>query len=195
MNNRIDKRFLLNILAGWDRFIKRKVRIVACGGTALTLLNVKASTKDIDLLIPAPNEYKYLVKIIIDLGYERKTGTGWQKDRGFIFDLFVGKTVFTTELLESPLQAGNCIPYTDFSSIQLSILNYYDLIITKLFRSAPVDVDDCLALIREKSNEINIEKLKLRFYETSSYDISDEKNRKNFKSFYEALMTERNQNG
>jgi hypothetical protein len=195
MNNRVDKTTLLNILARWDRFIKRKVHIIACGGTALTLLNVKASTKDIDLLIPDPNEYKYLLATLVDLGYKQETGTGWRKDQGFVFDLFVSKTIFTTELLESPLQAGNRIPYKDFSSIRLSILNYYDLIITKLFRSAPVDVDDCLTLIREKSSEINIEKLKLRFYETSSYDISDEKNRKNFKSFYEALMAERNQNG
>jgi hypothetical protein len=95
----------------------------------------------------------------------------------------VGKTVFTTKLLESPLQAGNCMLYKNFTSIQLSILNYYDLIITKLFRSAPADVDDCLALIREKSKEINIEKLKLRFYETSSYDISDVKNERTLNPF------------
>jgi len=158
-------------------------------------LPITRSTKDIDLLIPDPNEYKYLIKTLIELGYERETGTGWRKDRGFVFDLFVGKTVFTSELLESPLQAGNCMLYKNFTSIQLSILNYYDLIITKLFRSAPADVDDCLALIREKSKEINIEKLKLRFYETSSYDISDVKNQKNFKFFYETLMTKRNQDG
>jgi hypothetical protein len=80
MNNIVDSATLLNILAVWDRFIKHKVRIIACGGTALTLLNVKASTKDIDLLIPDPNEYKYLIKSLIGLGYERETGAGWRKD-------------------------------------------------------------------------------------------------------------------
>ena len=195
MKNRVDKTTLLNNMSQWDRFLKRKVSIIACGGTALTLINVKTSTKDVDLLIPEPTEYKYLLRTLIDLGYKRKTGTGWQKDRGFIFDLFVGKTVFTTELLESPLKAGNYIPYKDFSSIQLSILNYYDLIITKLFRYSPVDTDDCLTLIKEKSREIDINKLKSRFYETSSYDISDEKNRSNFEFFLKAVMSERSQNG
>jgi hypothetical protein len=191
MDARVDKTTLLNNLSAWDRFLKRKVRIIACGGTAMTLINIKASTKDIDFLIPEPKEYKYLVNTIIDLGYERKTGTGWQKDRGYIFDLYVGKTIFTTELLESPLKAGNYIPFKNFSSIHLGVLNYYDLIITKLFRYSQVDIDDCLSLIREKAGEIDIEKLKSRFYETSSYDISDEKNRKNFDYFYKIVTKEK----
>lgn len=191
MDIQVDKTTLLKNLSAWDRFLKRKVRMIACGGTAMTLINIKASTKDIDLLIPEPKEYKYLVNTIIDLGYERKTGTGWQKDRGYIFDLYVGKTIFTTELLESPLKAGNYIPFKNFSSIHLGVLNYYDLIITKLFRYSPIDIDDCLSLIREKAGEIDIGKLKSRFYETSSYDISGEKNRKNFDYFYKKVTKEK----
>jgi hypothetical protein len=182
-------------MSGWDRFLKRKVRIIACGGTALTLLNVKASTKDIDFLIPDSKEYKYLVKTITDLGYERKTGTGWQKERGYIFDLFVGKTIFTTELLDSPLNEGNYISFKNFTYIHLSVLNYYDLIISKLFRFSPVDIKDCFSLIKQKADEIDIKKLKSRFLETSSYDISDEKNRKNFEHFLNMLTRERKQNG
>lgn len=191
MDIQVDKTTLLKNLSAWDRFLKRKVHMIACGGTAMTLINIKASTKDIDLLIPEPKEYKYLVNTIIDLGYERKTGTGWQKDRGYIFDLYVGKTIFTTELLESPLKAGNYIPFKNFSSIHLGVLNYYDLIITKLFRYSPIDIDDCLSLIREKAGEIDIGKLKSRFYETSSYDIFGEKNRKNFDYFYKKVTKEK----
>ena len=188
---RIDKTTLLNTLSIWNRYLKRKVRIIACGGTALTLLNLKDSTKDIDFLIPEAQEYKYLVKTIMDLGYERKTGTGWQKRQGFIFDLYLGKTIFTTELLESPLNLGNYIHYKEYSSIHLGILNYYDLIISKLFRYTHVDRIDCMNLVRDKLEEIDFEKLKSRFYETSSYDISDEKNRKNFKYFLELLREEK----
>jgi len=47
-----------------------------------------------------------------------------------------------------------------------------------------------LALFREKSRDINIEKLKKRFFETSSYDISDEKNKRNFKHFLSLLKEE-----
>ncbi len=191
MRHRIDKTTLLNTLSIWNRYLKRKVRIIACGGTALTLLNLKESTKDVDFLIPETQEYEYLVKTMIDLGYVRTTGTGWQKKQGFIFDLFVGKTIFTTELLESPLEMGNHIPVKEFSSIYLGILNYYDLIITKLFRYTPIDINDCRTLLKEKIKEINIKKLKTRFYETSSYDVSDERNRKNFKYFLEFLKEEK----
>lgn len=191
MNTRIDKTTLLNTLSLWNRYLKRKVRIIACGGTALTLLNLKESTKDVDFLIPEQSEYRYLIKNMMDLGYKQTTGTGWQKNKGFIFDLFVGKTIFTTELLESPLEPGNHIPYKEFSSVYLGILNYYDLIISKLFRFTPVDTDDCVTLFKEKNKEINLDKLKSRFHETSAYDISDEKNRNNFKYFLELLKKEK----
>jgi hypothetical protein len=190
MNFQIDKTTLLNTLSLWNKYLKRKVRIIACGGTALTLLNLKDSTKDVDFLIPEQGEYRYLIKNMMDLGYKQTTGTGWQKNQGFIFDLFVGKTIFTTELLESPLELGNHFPYKEFSSIYLGILNYYDLIISKLFRFTPVDTDDCVTLFKEKNKEINLDKLKSRFYETSAYDISDEKNRNNFKHFLELLKKE-----
>ena len=180
MNAQVDKTTLLNTLSLWNRYLKRTVRIIACGGTALTLLNLKESTKDVDFLIPEQSEYRYLIKNMMDLGYKQTTETGWQKNQGFILDLFVGKTIFTTELLESPLEPGNHIPYKEFSSIYLGILNYYDLIISKLFRFTPVDTDDCVTLFKEKNKEINLDKLKSRFFETSAYDISDEKNRNNF---------------
>lgn len=187
MDVRIDRTELLDTLSQWDRYLKRKVHCIACGGTALTLLNVKESTKDIDLIIPKSEDYKYLISILIDLGYRQVTGSGWQREKGFIFDLFVGKKIFTTELLESPLESGNHILFKEYSSLYLGILNYYDLIISKLFRYTSVDVGDCLSLLNERKNEIDIEKLKERFIETSSYDIADEKNLKNFEYFMKIL--------
>lgn len=187
MENRIDKDNLLNTLSIWDSYLKRKVHLIACGGTALTLMNLKSSTKDIDLIVPKSNEYRYLVKTLEELGYERITGTGWARDDGFRFDLYVCKNIFTTELLESPLDEGNNFLFKEFSHIYLGVLNYYDLIISKLFRYTPVDTDDCLCLIMEKSKEIKIDKLKKRFYETSSYDISDDKNKRNFSHFLKLL--------
>ena len=49
---RINKQGLLDTMSAWNGFLKRKVHLIACGGTALTFLNVKASTKDIDLRVP-----------------------------------------------------------------------------------------------------------------------------------------------
>jgi len=191
MQYRIDKDSLLRTLSLWDSYMKRKVHLIACGGTALTLMNLKESTKDIDLIIPEEGEYRYLVKILKDLGYKNITGTGWVKDKSFMFDLYVGKTIFTTELLESPLEEGNHVLFKEFSFIYLGILNYYDLIISKIFRFTSTDLDDCLALYKAKHKEINMEKLKERYFETSLYDISDKKNKQNFKYFLNILMKEK----
>ena len=69
MNYRIDKQGLYDRLGGWNGFLKRKVNLIACGGTALTLLGIKPSTKDIDLLVPDITEHRYLIKTLEQLGY------------------------------------------------------------------------------------------------------------------------------
>jgi len=187
MQYRIEKNRLFDILSIWDGFLKRKVHLVACGGTALTLLELKESTKDIDFLVPEKAEYSYLIATLENLGYEQKTGYGWSKDDGFIFELFPGNAIFTTILVESPLKENNNIMVKEFNYIYVGILNYYDLLISKLFRSTAVDRDDCLMLVKAKHKEINFNKLRDRFYETPSYDISDEKNRRNFEDFLKLL--------
>ena len=190
MEYRIDKESLLDRISVWDGFVNKKVHLIACGGTALTLLDVKTSTKDIDLIIPDEIEHKYLVGILKQLGYKSASGWGWERGDGFIFDLFKGKAVHTTELLESPLEEGNHILVKEFSHIYLGILNYYDIIISKMFRGTSVDIDDCLSLIRSKKDEINLKHLSDRFHETAAYDVSEEKVNKNLEHFLKTLKKE-----
>lgn len=78
MEYRIDKQGLMNRISAWDGFLKRKVHLIACGGTAMTLLGIKTSTKDIDLLVPNEDEHKYLIDILQQLGYKSASGWGWQ---------------------------------------------------------------------------------------------------------------------
>lgn len=190
MNYRINKAELLTTLSVWNGYLRKKVHLVACGGTAMTLIDVKESTKDVDFLVPDEIEYGYLLHILQDLGYKNITGAGWALDKGFIFDLYPGKKVFMTELLESPLGKNNSMLIEEFSYIKLLVLNYYDLIISKVFRYATADIDDCLALFRAKRNEIDVKKLKDRFLETASYDTAEEKNKRNFGHFLNLLKKE-----
>jgi len=62
MDYRLNKKTLLDILRYWNSYLKRKVHLIACGGTALTLLGIKPSTKDVDFMVPIEREYKYLIK-------------------------------------------------------------------------------------------------------------------------------------
>ncbi|OGL92096.1 MAG: hypothetical protein A2879_05120 [Omnitrophica WOR_2 bacterium RIFCSPHIGHO2_01_FULL_49_10] len=190
MEYRIDRERLLEIIGEWDSYLRRKVRLIACGGTAMTLLGVKVSTKDIDLIVPEIAEYEYLIDNLKQLGYKPVTGNGWSRDETFIFDIFRGKKVHTTELLESPLDEGNNYLVKEFAHIYLGALNYYDLIISKLFRGDGVDFEDCLALMKVKGGEINIGHLEKRFHETASYEISEEKVNENLERFIDMLKKE-----
>lgn len=190
MEYRIEKEGLLDRISVWDSFLKRRVHLIACAGTALTLLGIKPSTKDIDLIVPDLGEYEYLINILKQLGFKPASGCGWERGDGFIFDLFRGKRVHTTELLESPLEKGNHILVKEFSYIYFGVLNYYDIIISKLFRGISVDIDDCLTLIRNKKSEIDIKYLKERFRKTASFDVSEAKVNKNLGHFLRILQKE-----
>jgi hypothetical protein len=190
MEYKIGKQGLLDRIGAWDAFLKREVHLIACGGTALTLLGAKPSTKDIDLIVPNLDEYEYLIGILKQLGYKSASGWGWERGDGFIFDLFRGKSIHTTELLESPLVEGNNILFKEFSKVYLGILNYYDIVISKLFRATGVDIDDCLLLLRDKKKDIDFKRLEKRFKETASFDVSEDRVNKNFEHFLMLLKKE-----
>jgi hypothetical protein len=158
----------------WNGFFRRKIHLIACGGTALTLLDIKPSTKDVDFLVPIEPEYRYLIKALKDLAYQQTTGSGWQKKGDvYIFDIFMGKRIHTTELLESPLEEGNHALLKEFSHLYIGILNEYDLIASKLFRGLDVDFEDCLMLVKARKDKIDIKRVEQHVKELARYDISE----------------------
>lgn len=177
---RLTKQGLWDILELWDEYLPSAVRVVACGGTALTLQDLKESTKDVDFLVPDQDECKILIRTIKSLDYRQTTPSGWKKDDSvFIFDLFPGKKVFTTELLDSPLDPGKSIPIRKFKKLEVSALNDIDLIISKMFRGTDVDVEDSLTLMNARGTAFDLKALKERYEETAQYDLLPEKMMKN----------------
>lgn len=191
MEYRLGKQELFDILMHWNGFLKRKVHLVACGGTALTLLDIKESTKDVDFMVPNESEHRYLTSTLKDLGYQKITGSGWAKAGDvFIFDLFCGKYIHTTELLQSPLKEGNNHLLKEYSRIHLGVLNEYDLIASKLFRGTSVDFDDCLLLAKVRKNEIDFDRLNEHSKELAGYDVSEDKIVQNIDMFFDILNEE-----
>jgi len=191
MEYRLDKKILLDELGQWNSFLKRKVHLIACGGTALTLLDIKPSTKDIDFMVPVESEYRYLIKTLKDLGYRQSTGSGWQKEGDvFIYDIFPGNRIHTTELLESPLARGRHILLKEFSSLYIGILNEYDLIASKLFRGTDVDFEDCLMLVKARREKIDMKRLEQHVKELASYDISETRIAENLVKFLSLVREE-----
>lgn len=192
MEYRLNKQALLDVFGQWNGFFRRKIHLIACGGTALTLMDIKPSTKDADFMVPVEPEYIYLIKILKDLGYRQITGSGWQK-RGdlFIFEFFMGKRIHTTELLESPLEADNHTPFKEFSHLYIGILNPYDLIASKLFRGTSVDFEDCLMLVKTRKGSIDIKRVEQHFMELASYDIAEKRIMAHIEHFLNLLRKER----
>ena len=192
MEYRLDKYTLLEILEQWQHFLRKKVHLIACGGTAMTLWDVKPSTKDVDFMVPNVAEHKYLIKVLKDLDYEPVTAYGWlRKGDVFRFDLFPGKRIHTTELLESPLEPGRHRLLKEYSRLYIGILNEYDLIASKLMRGTGADFEDCLMLFRARHEHIDTELLVSHFRELASYDIVEDRITGNIDRFIELLREEK----
>ena len=169
----LNKDELLFELRQWNKFLKRKVHLIACGGTALTLMDIKESTKDVDFMVPVENEFVYLAKTLKELGYKQVTAFGWQRENDvFRYDLFRGNAIHTTELFESPIVEGRHELLKEFSRLYVGILNDYDLIASKLFRGLTVDIEDCMMLVKAHKENLDIKHLEVHSKKLASYDVS-----------------------
>ncbi|MDY6790832.1 MAG: DUF6036 family nucleotidyltransferase [Thermodesulfobacteriota bacterium] len=188
MRYRLNKSRLLEILREWNRFLKRKVHLIACGGTAITLMGVKPSTKDVDFMVPKDREHAYLTKQLKSMGYKLVTGSGWKRiGEDFQFDLFRGNRIHTTELMNSPLEEGGHSFLFEFSYLYIGILNDYDLIVSKLMRGSTVDFEDCLNLTEAHQTTIDMSRLIRHFYDMISYDVSQDRLKPNIDHFLRLL--------
>ena len=194
MSYRYGADVLFTTLEAWDRNLpgRKRIHLVACGGTALTLLGYKESTKDVDFLVPNEDEYRHLVKFLDQVGYKQVTGIGWKReDENILFDLFCGKTVYVTELLSSPLENKGNKKIKEWSKIYLGVLNPIDLIISKMFRGMDLDIDDCMVLLKNES--VDLKKLEQRYKETAQYDVGEDKIMRNYAMLIDRIQkNERN---
>ena len=181
MEYRVSPRDLLDTLEAWDAALsgRGKIRLIACGGTALTLLGHKESTKDVDFLVPDEGEYKRLIGFLKQAGYGEVTAYGWKRSgENMVFDLYPGRKVYSTELLSSPLARGGHKKIRDWRKIYLGVLNPADLIISKMFRGTEVDIGDSLVLLEKE--KVDLKKLEKRYRETAGFDVSEERVLNNF---------------
>jgi len=184
MEYRLTVTQLKRVLASWDALFpgRGKLHLIACGGTALSLLGYKESTKDVDFLVPIEKEYERLVRFLARAGYEPVTSHGWQRpDEVFQYDIYRRKKIFQTELLESPLNENGHKWIWEGKKIYLGALNSVDLIISKLFRGEGQDIKDCLALLEHEP--VNLQVLEQRYRETAKYEIAQERVIKNLERF------------
>ena len=116
-----------------DKELNKKIRLVAVGGTAMTLLDLKPSTIDVDFTIPREDKKEF----------ERALQT---VPHGFKVDAWPDGMVFSQQLPADYLK--DSIPIkTALRNIALSALHPVDIIVTKIGRLDKRDEQDIKACI------------------------------------------------
>lgn len=166
----INVKKLLELLQSISKYVDLKIKIYALGGTALTLLNIKKSTLDIDINIDTNKEYEYISKLFEQIGFEKVGSIRWITQEGLAFDVFHGSNIFGTNLLPDCLNLSKFI--NSFGYIELYTLSLQDIIISKLARGDSRDFDDIKAIF--KKEKINLQELVNRYKKTMEVSIVPE---------------------
>lgn len=161
----INTKRLYELLESIEKFIERKVKLYALGGTALTILKIKPSTIDIDVNIHSKAEYEYICKVFEQIGFEEKSSIRWITQEGLAFDLFHGSNILGTDLLDDALKKSKFIK--SFGNIELFTLSLEDIIISKLARGDNRDFEDIKRIIKK----VNLKELIKRYKETMENSV------------------------
>jgi hypothetical protein len=129
-----DKKSLLNFLEAINQSLTKKITLVAAGGTAMTLLNLKPSTVDIDFTMPSNDlpEFEHALK---------NNPTGYKVDR------WTDGYVFCQALPNDYIEKS--IKIKEFKHISLRALHPVDIVVTKIGRLNERDIQDIEKIIKE----------------------------------------------
>ncbi len=129
----LDKSSLLDFLRILDGEVEGKITMVAVGGTAMTLLDLKPSTVDIDFTVPSRD------KAAFDRALARVP-------HGFKIDAWTDGTVFSQTLPDDYLERS--IEILALRHIVLRALHPVDIVVTKIGRLDERDIQDIEVCIR-----------------------------------------------
>jgi len=128
----LDRGELIRFLEEVEKALRRDITLVAAGGTALTLLGVKPSTRDIDFTMPGEDYYEFQNALN-------------ETPHGFDVDCWSDGAVFSQMLPDDYLQRS--LDIRKLKRIRLKALNPVDLVATKIGRLDQKDKQDIQACI------------------------------------------------
>jgi hypothetical protein len=131
----LDNAKLFDFLGEIDKELKRKIIIVAVGGTAMTLFKTKPSTIDVDFTIPSRyyDDFEDAKNIV---------------QPGFRVDLYHDGAVFVNMLPADYLKRSKLVK-TKLKKIKLRALHPVDIVVTKIGRLDERDGQDIEACIKK----------------------------------------------
>ena len=159
---------LIAFIKKLDSFLDKPITVIALGGTALTLLEIKSSTRDIDF-ITTSKEYQTLSNLFHELGFKEIVERRWLTNEGIIIDVCLDDYVVNVKLIEPSKEKSSIL--REFEHVSLRILNFYDICITKIDRGDARDFED-IKHILEKT-DINLSVLIRKFILTMDHSESE----------------------
>lgn len=147
------KEDILAFIQKLDSFIDTPITIIALGGTALTLLDIKSSTRDIDFIISS-KDASVLLELFTSLGFKEIAERRWLTNDGIIIDVYLDDYIVNVKLLDSSQKNSTILRV--FEHITLCVLNYYDICITKIDRGDARDFDDIKKILEKTDTKIPI---------------------------------------
>ncbi len=136
-----NKSALFDFLSVLNEDLIKKITLVAAGGTAMTLLDLKPSTIDIDFTIPGCDRIEFEQAL-------KSNPPGYKVDR------WTDGCIFCQTLPKDYLEKS--IQIKEFSHIVLRALQPVDIIVTKIGRLNARDLQDIEACIK-KTNVLEVE--------------------------------------
>ena len=141
--------------------LNEELELYAIGGTAMLLKNIKETTKDIDFLT-AENQEK--IRKLFNLAGLKEKDTSKLCNAWYLenirIDLFYDEFIFGISLPNDWKEKSEHLK--DIGKVKLYILNWPDIIITKIARNEQRDIDDAIDII--KAENISFEELRERYY-------------------------------
>lgn len=125
----LDRNLLIDFLKLVDKELKEEIRIIAVGGTAMTLLELKSSTIDVDFDFPTKNDLELfqMAKMAVSTGYR--------------VDVFLGSWIFSQKIPDDYERIAIRIN-AGFEKVKLFALHPLDIVVTKIGRLNDRDVED-----------------------------------------------------
>lgn len=135
---------LFEILLEFNSYLASRIRIIAVGGTALTLLGKKASTKDVDFCFEDEKEQNRFIQSAKRLGYSVDPPNRLIR-KDIAIDIYSGGYIFAVQLPADYKEKATLIK--EMEKIALFALSPLDLIVTKAARFNQRDDEDLRSIL------------------------------------------------
>ncbi len=150
---------LNNLFKEIDDTIKDKVHFFIIGGAMLLYHGMKRATKDIDIVVDTPNEFRAIKSALAILKFSERLPTPEYKKldlnqifirEDFRIDLFQRKICNGFVLSESMMNRATEI--IKLNHLNVSLCSYEDVFLLKTFTEREGDLEDCISLAKRGIN-------------------------------------------